>query len=84
MRSPMSAVRAAANCTLVAIAVLTAACSISPQFEATVVGPAPALDENSQATEGSGIEVAPGREPALPPLRQMPRQDRETSSEGDG
>lgn len=84
MRSPMSAARAAASCTLVAIAVSTAACSISPQSDATVVGPAPALEENSRTTEEAGSDVEPGREPGSPRTRRLPRQDRETISEDDG
>lgn len=84
MRRPRSAARAAASCTLVAIAVSTAACTISPQSDATVVGPAPTLDDNSQATEEARIDVEPGREPGPPPLRRSPRQDRETISEDDG
>lgn len=80
----MSAVRAAARCILVVVAVSTAGCSISPQSDATIVGPAPALDDNSQATEEVSTEVEPGREPGLPPTGRLPREDPETISEDDG
>lgn len=84
MRSPRSATRAAATCTLAAIAVATAGCSISPQSEATVVGPAPVLEESAVTTEATDPPVLPGREEVVPPSDQIPREEREAATEDGG